>query len=152
MHKGCYEESRSFRHLAHRALAALRAASDLTSGVVFTHGLLSNLCHMVDQFHARSWQRPKSSCKSRYFGSALGRTRTCDLLIRSPFPSETGADTEGQGATKPRLISGIRYSLADRKGHGGTLDCGQIAVKTSKGNKVYATPVSIHPRFFGLCT
>src|SRR5215208_1758284 len=32
--------------------------------------------------------------------SVLGRTRTCDLLIRSHFRSETRADTEGQAETK----------------------------------------------------
>jgi hypothetical protein len=39
----------------------------------------------------------------RTFGSALGRTRTCDLLIRRHYPSETGADAESQGGKKPRL-------------------------------------------------
>jgi hypothetical protein len=35
--------------------------------------------------------------------SALGRTRTCDLLIRSHFRSETRADTEGQAETNQRV-------------------------------------------------
>ena len=35
--------------------------------------------------------------------SALGRTQTCDLLIRSHFLSGTGIDTKGHRETKPRL-------------------------------------------------
>ena len=31
----------------------------------------------------------------------LGRTRTCDLLIRSQTRSKTEGDREGQGETKP---------------------------------------------------
>src|ERR671911_2402646 len=42
-------------------------------------------------------------CKSRDYSGALGRTRTCDLLIRSHSPSGTRADTEGQGETKLRF-------------------------------------------------
>ena len=39
----------------------------------------------------------------RHFSSALGRTRTCDLLIRSQTRSRTGGDMEGHGETKPRF-------------------------------------------------
>src|SRR5215203_4176909 len=42
-------------------------------------------------------------CKSRDYSGALGRTRTCDLLIRSHSPSQTGRDTGGQGETKLRF-------------------------------------------------
>src|SRR5215204_4346839 len=43
------------------------------------------------------------TCKSQYFCGALGRTRTCDLLIRSQTRSRTGSDREGQGETKARF-------------------------------------------------
>src|SRR5829696_5260579 len=62
------------------------------------------------------------------FRGALGRTRTCDLLIRSHSPSGTRADTEGHRETKPRFYQ----VLALLEGQGGTgrdtrlrSDCGQ---------------------------
>jgi hypothetical protein len=64
----------------------------------------------------------------RAFRSEPPRTRTCDLLIRSHSPSETRADTEGQGETKQRFYR----KLTLLKGHRGTgrdtrlrSDCGQ---------------------------
>jgi hypothetical protein len=59
---------------------------------------------------------------------ALGRTRTCDLLIRSHSPSGKRRDTGDQGETKPRCYR----VLAHLEGQGGTgrdtrlrSDCGQ---------------------------
>ena len=58
----------------------------------------------------------------------LGRTRTCDLLIRSPSPSKTGRDIEGQVETKQRFYRESEFL----KGQGETgkdtrlrSDCGQ---------------------------
>ena len=47
------------------------------------------------------WQGKIPIC--RHFLGALGRTRTCDLLIRSQTRSRTGGDREGHGETKPRF-------------------------------------------------
>src|SRR5919112_911130 len=73
------------------------------------------------------------TCKSRHLLGALGRTRTCDLLIRSHSPSGTGRDSGGQGETKQRFYRESR-SL---KGHRGTgrdtqlrSDCGQNVCST----------------------
>src|SRR5215204_4994978 len=68
------------------------------------------------------------TCKSQYFCGALGRTRTCDLLIRSHSPSGTQADTEGQGETKQRFYQVL--ALLERQGGTGRdtqlrSDCGQ---------------------------
>src|ERR671911_184757 len=67
-------------------------------------------------------------CKSRDLLGALGRTRTCGLLIRSHSPSRTGRDSGGQGETKQRFYQ----VLALLEGQGGTgrdtrlrSDCGQ---------------------------
>src|ERR671912_2310396 len=67
-------------------------------------------------------------CKSRDYSGALGRTRTCDLLIRSHSPSQTGRDSGGQVETKLRFYR----VLALLEGQGGTgrdtrlrSDCGQ---------------------------
>src|SRR5215218_9176156 len=65
----------------------------------------------------------------RDFCGALGRTRTCDLLIRSHSPSQTGRYSGGQGETKQRFYR----VLALLEGQGETLDCGRIAVKTRVG-------------------
>ena len=62
------------------------------------------------------------------FKGALGRTRTCDLLIRSHSPSQTGTDIEGQGETKQRFIENLGL-LRDTEGQGETPGCGQIAVR-----------------------
>jgi len=60
--------------------------------------------------------------------SALGRTRTCELLIRRHSPLETENDTERHRGPKPRFCRGFTFS----KGQGGTgrdtqlrSDCGQ---------------------------
>jgi hypothetical protein len=63
-----------------------------------------------------SGRKKRKPCLCRYFCSALGRTCTCDLLIRSHSPSGTRADTEGQGETKPRFYQ----VLALLEGQGGT--------------------------------
>ena len=55
-----------------------------------------------------------------FFG-ALGRTRTCDLLIRSQTRSKTGGDREGHGETKQRFyrqLSTSRGTGTDRERHG----------------------------------
>src|SRR5215207_6260326 len=44
------------------------------------------------------------------FRSALGRTRTCGLLIRSHSRSETGTEIEGQGETKQRFYRQLSAS------------------------------------------
>ncbi len=52
---------------------------------------------------------------------ALGRTRTCDLLIRSQTRSRTRGDTEGRGETKPRFyqeFSTPEGTRRDRERHG----------------------------------
>ena len=46
----------------------------------------------------------------RTLGSALGRTRTCGLLIRSQTRSRTGGDAEGHRETKPRLYRQLNAS------------------------------------------
>src|ERR671911_2233869 len=59
-------------------------------------------------------------CKSRDYSGALGRTRTCGLLIRSHSPSGTRADTEGHRETKTALLSGyssLRGTGRDRERH-----------------------------------
>src|ERR671913_225225 len=78
--------------------------------------LLSNLCQK-----GRESPRPFTltrcfTCKSRYLCGALGRTRTCDLLIRSQTRSRTGGDREGHGETKPRFYR----QLSVLKGQGRT--------------------------------
>src|SRR5215208_6393690 len=60
---------------------------------------------------------------------AFGRTRTCDLLIRSHSPSGTRRDSGGQGETKQRFYQ----VLALLEGQGETPGCGQIAVKARVG-------------------
>ncbi len=65
-------------------------------------------------------QRKKSRF-CRTFGGALGRTRTCDLLIRSQTRSRTRGDTEGRGETKPRFYQGFSTpegTRRDRERHG----------------------------------
>ena len=42
-------------------------------------------------------------CKTKDFHSALGKTRTCNLLIRSQTRSRTEGDREGHGQTKLRF-------------------------------------------------
>src|SRR5215207_2394936 len=68
------------------------------------------------------------TCKSQYFCGALGRTRTCDLLIRSHSPSGTRADTEGHRGTKQRSHQ-VLALLEGQAGTGGDTrlrsDCGQ---------------------------
>jgi hypothetical protein len=50
----------------------------------------------------------------RGFRSALGRTRTCDLLIRSHSPLLTRADTVGQGETQQRFYQS--FGVPERTG------------------------------------
>src|SRR5919112_1993516 len=71
----------------------------------------------------------------RYFSGALGRTRTCDLLIRSHSPSQTRDAMKRQEDTKPRFYQGLVFL----RGQGGTgrdtrlrSDCGQN-LKLSSG-------------------
>jgi hypothetical protein len=63
---------------------------------------------------------------------ALGRTRTCDLLIRSHSHSGTGTDMEGQGETKPRFYRESGF-LKRHRGTGRDTqlrsDCGQKLCK-----------------------
>ena len=57
----------------------------------------------------------------RTFVGALGRTRTCDLLIRSQTRSRTGGDREGHGETKPRfyqVLGAVGETGRDRERHG----------------------------------
>jgi hypothetical protein len=54
------------------------------------------------------------------FRGALGRTRTCDLLIRSQTRSRTGGDREGHRETKPRFyrqLSAAKGTGRDRERH-----------------------------------
>src|SRR5215211_2391990 len=82
------------------------------------------------------------TCKTKDFASALGRTRTCDLLIRSHSPSQTGRDREGQGETKQRFYR----KLILLKGQGGTgrdtrlrSDCGQNLALSRRINEAAAS-------------
>src|SRR5215218_6503012 len=77
-------------------------------------------------------QRPSNTYPGPLCGirGALGRTRTCDLLIRSHSPSGTGRDSGGQGETICRFYR----VLALLEGQGGTgrdtqlrSDCGQCS-------------------------
>ncbi len=55
------------------------------------------------------------------FCGALGRTRTCDLLIRSQTRSRTGGDIEGHRGTKQRFYQGfitLEGTGRDRERHG----------------------------------
>src|SRR5215204_7439357 len=55
------------------------------------------------------------------FKGALGRTRTCDLLIRSQTRSRTRGDREGHRETKQRFyrqLSTSRGTGTDRERHG----------------------------------
>src|SRR5215207_6352518 len=47
-------------------------------------GVLSNLCQKSRAMNAALHLRLHLSCKTRGIYGALGRTRTCDLLIRRP--------------------------------------------------------------------
>ena len=49
----------------------------------FPSGLLSNLCQKGRYGFRPFFLDPRFTCKSRYLCGTLGRTRTCDLLIRS---------------------------------------------------------------------
>src|SRR5215212_4904398 len=75
-------------------------------------------------------RRESKSILANHFGvrSTLGRTRTCDLLIRSHSPSQTGRDSGGQGETKPRFYQRIAL-LEGQRGTGRDTrlrsDCGQ---------------------------
>src|SRR5215207_634662 len=64
----------------------------------------------------RALNKQKSPAVCRAFLGALGRTRTCDLLIRSQTRSRTGGDREGHGETKPRFYR----RLSVLKGQGRT--------------------------------
>src|SRR5215203_3405765 len=73
-------------------------------------------------------ERQGKSPVCRGIRSALGRTRTCGLLIRSQTHSRTGGDREGHRETKQRFYQGV----ALLEGQGGTgkdtqlrSDCGQ---------------------------
>ena len=57
----------------------------------------------------------------RTFSSALGRTRTCDLLIRSQTRLRTGGDREGHRETKIARLSILSFSKGtgtDKERHG----------------------------------
>ena len=65
------------------------------------------------------------------------RTQTRDCLIRSPFPSETGSTTGGQGETKPRLyqvFDTLEQTGKDIEGH-------VVAVKESIGRHAWETRI-----------
>src|SRR5215212_3112398 len=59
----------------------------------------------------------KKSPVCRGIRSALGRTRTCDLLIRSWTRSKTGGDREGHGETKQRFYQ--KWALLEGQGQTG---------------------------------
>jgi hypothetical protein len=55
------------------------------------------------------------------FCGALGRIRTCDLLIRSQTRLRTGGDREGHGETKPRfyqVLGAVGETGRDMERHG----------------------------------
>ena len=60
-------------------------------------------------------------CDLQVFLYALGRTRTCDLLIRSQTRSRTRGDIEGHRGTKQRFYQGfitLEGTGRDRERHG----------------------------------
>jgi hypothetical protein len=67
------------------------------------------LCSRGGPSHYRATGETTYSKKTppvcRTFRSALGRTRTCDLLIRSHSPSETRADTGRQNSAFIRFLA-----------------------------------------------
>src|SRR5215217_6689299 len=107
-----------------------RTRRSSASGRSSPSGLLSNLCQKGPMKSLGPFPSLPFSCKPAIFRSALGRTRTCDLLIRSHSPSETRADTEGQGETKQRFYQLL--ALLERQGGTGRdtrlrSDCGQCS-------------------------
>src|SRR5215217_1129044 len=109
-----------------------RAALCPTLGVVGTLHVARQHTYAVGEdpvtiaLRAKPPQQEKPICRT--FSSALGRTRTCDLLIRSHSPSGTQVDTEGQGETKQRFYQVL--ALLERQGGTGRdtrlrSDCGQ---------------------------
>jgi hypothetical protein len=60
------------------------------------------------------------------FRSALGRTRTCDLLIRSQSRSRTRSDTEV--FTEGQNYAFVEDDLTLSKGQGETRGCGSVVV------------------------
>src|SRR5829696_2747760 len=60
----------------------------------------------------------------RTFRSALGRTRTCDLLIRSQTRSRTGGDREGHRETKPRFYRQLSAAKGTGRDTGLWYRCG----------------------------
>ncbi len=77
-------------------------------------------CQMVNRLYVRSLEQVKNPRICGSFRGALGRTRTCDLLIRGHFRFRTRSDTEGHGETNLRFY---RYCATpegtgeDREGH-----------------------------------
>src|SRR5215212_871577 len=68
-------------------------------------------------------KRESGTVLANHFGvrSTLGRTRTCDLLIRSQTRSRTRGDRERHGETKPRFYqgsTGLEGTGRDRERHG----------------------------------
>jgi integrase-like protein len=60
------------------------------------------------------------TCKTGGYLGALGRTRTCEVLIRSHFRSRTRADTEGHRETKLRFYrryGSLGETRRDKKRH-----------------------------------
>src|SRR5215213_3413120 len=77
----------------------------------------------------------KKSPVCRGIRGALGRTRTCDLLIRSWTRSRTGGDRKGHGGTKPRFYQ----NRALLKGQGRTgRDTGLWYRCGTKGSLTYS--------------
>jgi hypothetical protein len=81
-------------------------------------------CHIslkrAERYHLTLREPLRLSCTCRKKISALGRTRTCDLLIRSHSLKETEDDTEGQGKTKLhfyRRSSAFEVTGRDKERH-----------------------------------
>jgi hypothetical protein len=68
---------------------------------------------ILSHWELKTSEKP-SICREKI--SALGRTRTCGLLIRRHHPSRTVADTAGQGGTKPRIYQG--FGILEQTGSG----------------------------------
>jgi hypothetical protein len=79
-----------------------RTKCSSASGCSSLSGLLSNPCQKGRDNPQLFTLAPRFRCKLRHFFSALGRTRTCDLLIHSPSPPKPQGDSrdrEGQNRT-----------------------------------------------------
>src|SRR5215207_10209308 len=83
------------------------------------------------RWYERGVSRATAGKKSRICGAfrgALGRTRTCDLLIRSPLCPPPAGSAGRRTPPNSAYLSSFSMSMPDTRRHPRTPDCGQIAV------------------------